>query len=75
MEGLILPLLGNPLKILNDFSALAVRPFDASHVGVSGMGINRTREATEIAQLMPLTIRQFVWIEEEEEEENITRFL
>lgn len=57
---LVVPLLGSPLKILSDFSALAVRPFDANHVGVSGIGIKRINEATEIPQLIPLTIRQFV---------------
>lgn len=44
----------------NDFSALAVLPLDANHVGVSGIGINKIRAATQMAQLIPLTNRQFV---------------
>lgn len=56
-----LPLRGNPLKILKDFSALAVRPLDASHDGVSGIGINNINAAMQIMQLIPLTKRQFVW--------------
>lgn len=57
-----LPLLGKPLKIRNDFSAFAVRPFDANHDGVSGIGISKINAAIQIEQLMPLTNRQFVYI-------------
>lgn len=56
-----LPLLGRPLKNRNDFSAFSVRPLDASHVGVSGIGINRIKATMQVAQLIPLTIRQLVY--------------
>lgn len=56
------PFLGNPLNIRNDFSAFAVRPFDANHVGVSGIGINSINATTHIMQLIPLTKRQFVFL-------------
>lgn len=55
------PCLGKPLKNRRDFSALAVRPFDASHVGVSGIGINSINAAMHIPQLIPLTSRQFAY--------------
>lgn len=57
---MVLPFLGSPLNIRNDFSALAVRPFDASQDGVSGIGMSRMSATTQMAQLMPLTKRQFV---------------
>lgn len=61
MRYTIVPLLGNPLKNRSDFSAFAVRPFDASQLGVSGIGINKINAAMHMAQLIPLTKRQFVY--------------
>lgn len=57
----ILPFFGSPLKIRNDFSAFCGRPFDASQVGVSGMGINMINATMHMEQLMALTRRQFVY--------------
>lgn len=60
MVDVNVPFRGSPLKIRSDFSALAVRPFDASHDGVSGIGTSKTNATKQIAQLIPLTKRQFV---------------
>lgn len=57
--AMFLPFRGNPLNIRNDFSAFSVRPFDASQVGVSGIGINKINATMQIAQLTALTKRQF----------------
>lgn len=61
MRYFCLPFRGSPLNILNDFSAFSGRPFDASHVGVSGIGINSINDTTLIVQLIALTNRQFVY--------------